>query len=99
MTMSEERRATPRLGPGQLVQRKKTGCYWHVVSRYVDLDDGHVSYRIANPTHSQDLRYSETDVHADFENTGIRLPVDVKPAAVFGERIDGRLRGKNEVIR
>jgi len=90
--------ATPRLARGQLVQRKKTGTYWHVVNRYREVDSAEVSYRIANPTHTQDLRRKEIDVHVDFENTGIRLPIGVKPAGVFGHRVDGILRGKNEVV-
>jgi len=90
---------SPRYGRGQLLMMTNTGCYWHVVSRFRNIDTGEVWYRVANPTHSQDLRYREEDVPAALEDVGVSLPVGIKPASVFGERgDDGILRGKNEGV-
>lgn len=83
----------PRWGEGQVVQCKRTKWYHHVVGRYVDADDGHVLYRIACPTHTDYEYIREEDAIYEYESAGFRLPTAVKPASVFGTRVEGILYG------
>jgi len=98
--MTEERAehnaATPRWGRGQVVQRRDSGWYWHVVARLVDVDSGRVRYEIADPTHTRYEMYREEDAVVEFENAGFRLSPGMKPAAVFGKRVEGILYGYND---
>lgn len=80
-----------KYGRGALVQRKKDGRYCHIVNRYVDADTGDVVYRLWDPTHTHDYHYHAEDLDADFRPAGISLNPGMKPAAVFGGRINGRL--------
>jgi hypothetical protein len=93
---AEEKRRIPRWGPGQLVQSNQSNSYYHVLNRYEDVDDGHVAYRIAGPTHTVYDWVREEDAIAEYDCTGIRLPTGVKPASVFGKRVGGMLLGYNE---
>lgn len=86
----------PRWGQGQVVQRRRTDYYYHVVNRYRDIDDGHVLYRLTSPTHTGYEYIREEDAIHEYESAGFRLPTSVKPAAVFGHRVEGILYGYNE---
>jgi len=87
---------SPRWGRGQVVQRNRSGYYHHVVNRYIDADFDHVLYRIASPTHTGYDYIREEDAIYEYTNAGFRLPVGVKPASVFGHRVEGILYGYNE---
>lgn len=93
---TEPKRRTPRWGPGQIVQSNQSNYYYHVLNRYQDVEDGHVVYRISGPTHTVYEHIREEDAIVEYENTGIRIPTGVKPASVFGKRVDGMLVGHNE---
>ncbi|MFB1066457.1 hypothetical protein [Natrinema sp. H-ect4] len=82
------------LGAYELVQDKTTGEYWHVVGRFIDADLGERSYRLADATHTNYLQCVEDDIKADFDP--VRVRIATKPASVFGDRVDGVLRGPNE---
>lgn len=94
---SESGARTPQLGRGCLVQEEGSGRYHHITARFRDLDTDRILYKVYDPTHTHDWWYYQEDLLADFQETGIRLPIGVKPASVFGTRKDGILRGYNEV--
>lgn len=83
----------PKWGPGQVVLRHKTAWYHHVVSRYVDVDDGSVLYEIAGPTHTGSKFIPEREAIHDYQSAGFRIPPEVKPATVFGTEVEGILYG------
>ncbi|MFC6770302.1 hypothetical protein ACFQDD_01970 [Halorubrum pallidum] len=83
----------PRWGPGLVVLRHETGWYHHIVSRYVDVDDGTVLYEIADSTHTRQQYVPEREAVRNYESAGFRLPPAVKPAEAFGERVEGILYG------
>jgi len=73
--------------------RERNGRYYHVINRYRDLDDNHVMYRIMDGTHTHEYHYRQDDLLAEFRPAGISLRLGVKPAEVFGGRLDGMLVG------
>lgn len=92
----KDRTRVAQWGPGQVVQRLRSGYYYHVVSRYEELDDGHVLYRLASPTHTGYDYIREEDAIHEYQSAGFRLPTAIKPASVFGHRVEGVLYGYNE---
>lgn len=82
------------LGVYELVQDKETGEYWHVIGRMIDADTGERYYRLADATHTNYQQCVEDDLREDVEPVRIRMAI--KPASVFGQRVDGVLRGPNE---
>jgi hypothetical protein len=93
---SIDRASEPRWGTGQVVQRRESGYYYHVVNRYLDIDTGQVLYRVACPTHTKYEHIREPAAREKYRSAGFRLPVGVKPASVFGHRVEGILYGYNE---
>jgi len=87
---------SPRWGRGQIVQRHRSGYYYHVVNRYVESDAQTILYRLAGPTHTQYEYIREADAVIEYSSAGFRLPVGVKPATAFGRRVEGILYGYNQ---
>lgn len=85
---------TARYGRGAVIQKERDAHrYYHIVNRYRDIDTGEVKYRYWDATHTHDYHALAEDLHAEFRPAGFSLPAGVKPAAVFGGRIDGLLVG------
>lgn len=85
--------ANPRYGCGAVIQSERDSRYYHIVNRYRDIDHGCIKYRYWGATHTHDYHSLAEDLHADFRPAGITINPGVKPAAVFGGRIDGMLVG------
>jgi hypothetical protein len=88
---------TARYARGALVQENGSGRYHHITARFRCLDTDRVLYKVLDPTHTHDWWYYEDDLLADFRPAGIQLGIGVKPAEVFGSRVNGILRGHNEL--
>ena len=97
MGSDESDTETAQFGVGALVQENGSGRYHHITARFRNIDDGRVLYKVWDPTHTHDWWYYQEDLLADFRPAGISLWPGVKPASVFGSRVDGILRGHNEV--
>jgi hypothetical protein len=78
------------------VLRDDDDRWWHVLSRYRDVDTGKRFYRLADATHTEYKDRAHADwIEGDFESD--EWNTNTKPAAERGYRVNGRLVGPSQI--
>jgi len=80
---------------GAVIIHPETGEWWHVLSRYRDVDTNTQFYRIGDATHTEYKDRIHADWLEEWDSAGWKT--NTKPAAERGYRVNGVLCGPERV--